>query len=401
MFSARIPSHLHRNRLTEAIEARRSAGQPIIDLTLSNPTHAGFDYPPDLLAPLADARALSYDPQPFGLIDARRAVSRDYARQGLDVPPDRIVLTASTSDAYSLLFKLLANPDDEILVPRPSYPLFDHLITLEGVRARQYDLEYHGAWTIDFDSIERAVTDRTRALLIVCPNNPTGSFVSRADLERLAATCDASRIAIVADEVFADYELEPGAAQAAGRVPARRDVLSFALGGLSKSVGLPQVKLGWIAAAGPDGLVTSALDRLELICDTYLSVSTPAQVAAPALIDRGAAVRSQIAERVGTNYRWLASKAAASSCTCLRSEGGWYAVLQVPSVEPEEDAVVRLLINDGVLTHPGYFFDFSRESFVVVSLLAPESAFRAGVASILRHFDCTVPANMPLRETIE
>src|SRR5262245_17507868 len=401
MFSSRVPSVLHRNRLTEAIEARRAAGQPILDLTLSNPTHAGFEYPHDLLAPLADTRALGYDPAPFGLLGAREAVARDYARQGLDVPPDRIVLTASTSDAYALLFKLLADPGDEILVPRPSYPLFDHLIALEGAGARQYDLEYHGAWTIDFDSVERALSDRTRALLVVSPNNPTGSFRSRADLDRLAATCAAQGVAIVADEVFADYELEAGAALAAGRVSTRCDVLSFALGGLSKSVGLPQVKLGWMAVSGPDALVIAALDRLELICDTYLSVSTPVQVAAAALLDRGATVRRQIAGRVGTNYRWLASNTAASSCTCLRAEGGWYAVLQVPSIEPEEDAVVRLLRDDGVLTHPGYFFDFSHESFVVVSLLPPEPAFRDGAARLIRYFDCTSPANMPSRETIE
>jgi aspartate/methionine/tyrosine aminotransferase len=328
-------------------------------------------------------------------------VSRDYARHGLDMPPERIVLTASTSDAYSLLFKLLANPDEEILVPRPSYPLFDHLIALEGARARQYDLEYHGAWTIDVASVERALTDRTRALLVVSPNNPTGSFLSRADLDRLAAMCAARNIALVADEVFADYELEVGAAHASGRVSTRRDVLSFALGGLSKSAGLPQVKLGWIGVAGPDALVAAALDRLELICDTYLAVSTPVQVAAPQLIERGAGVRRQIAERVGTNYRWLASNTAASSCTCLRAEGGWYGVLQVPSIEPEEDAVVRLLIDDGVLTHPGYFFDFSHESFVVVSLLAPQTAFRDGVARLMRHFDCTSQANMLARGSSE
>jgi len=401
MFSSRVPPVLRRNRLTEAIATRRAAGQPVLDLTLSNPTHAGFDYPPDLLSPLSDARALSYDPQPFGSLDARRAVSHEYARQGLDVTPDRIVLTASTSDAYSLLFKLLANPDDEVLVPRPSYPLFDHLIALEGIRAHQYNLEYHGAWTIDFDSVERALTNRTRVVLVVCPNNPTGSFLSHADLERLAAACAARRVAIVADEVFADYELEPGAAAAAGRVSTRGDVLSFALGGLSKSAGLPQVKLGWIAVSGPDAVVSAALDRLELICDTYLSVSTPVQVAAPELIGRGAAVRSQIAERVGTNYRWLASKTAATSCTCLRAEGGWYGVLRVPSIEPEEDAVVGLVTNDGVLTHPGYFFDFLHESFVVVSLLPQETAFRDGVTRVIRHFDCTSQATVPSRDHIE
>jgi len=406
MFSKRVPSHLARNRLTEALDARRAAGQPIVDLTLSNPTRAGFDYPPDLLAPLADPDALTYDPRPFGSLDARRAVAREYERHGIVVSPDRLVLTASTSDAYSLLFKLLTDPGDEILVPRPSYPLIDHLTRLDAVDARPYDLEYYGAWTIDFATVERAFTDRTRAVLVVTPNNPTGSFIKRDELDRLAALCAGrTDVAIVADEVFADYELEPGAARAAGRVSSRRDVLSFALGGLSKSVGLPQVKLGWIAAAGPDSLVDAALARLELICDTYLSVSTPAQVAAAALLDRGAAVRAQIAARVGTNYRWLASKSEASSCTCRRAEGGWYAVLEVPSLEPEEDLVVRLLIKDGVLTHPGYFFDFHHASFLVVSLLTPEAAFADGVERILRHFDCSASdrasGGEPPRETEE
>jgi alanine-synthesizing transaminase len=393
-FSGRVPSHLTRNRLTEALEARRAAGQPIIDLTVSNPTRAGFDYPADLLAPLSDARALTYDPQPLGLMDARCAVAREYQRQGLEVPPDRIILTASTSEAYSLLFKLLANPGDEILVPRPSYPLFDHLTALEAVVTRPFDLEYHGSWAIDFASVEHALTDRTRAILLVCPNNPTGSFVTPDELDRLGGICrrrDAASVAVIADEVFADYELEPGAARAAGRVSSRHDVLSFALGGLSKSIGLPQVKLGWIAVSGPDDLVAAAVDRLELICDTYLSVSTPVQVAAETLLHRGAVVRVQIADRVRTNYRWLAERSAASSCTCRRAGGGWYAVLQVPTIEPEEDLVVRLLTRDGVLAHPGYFFDFPHESFLIVSLLAPAAVFRDGVAHILRHFDCSPP----------
>ena len=391
IFSRRVPPELKTNRLARELARLRASGEPIIDLTLSNPTRAGFDYPADLLAALADPHALIYDPRPFGSIDARRAVARDYQRHGLDISPDRLVLTASTSDAYSLLFKLLADPGDEILVPRPSYPLFDHLTQLDTVGVRPYDLDYHGAWTIDFASVERAMSDRTRAILIVSPNNPTGSFVTSDELDRLATLCARrDAIALIADEVFADYELEPGAARGAGRVSSRRDVLSFALGGLSKSVGLPQVKLGWIAAAGPDTMVDAALARLELICDTYLSVSTPAQVAASQLLDRGAAIRAQIAERVGTNYRQLASLSAASSGTCLRAEGGWYGVLRVPSLEAEEDLVVSLLIKDGILTHPGYFFDFPRESFLVVSLLAPDAVFADGIRRVLRHFDCNV-----------
>jgi alanine-synthesizing transaminase len=391
VFSSRIPANLAPNRLTEALRARRARGSSIIDLTESNPTRAGFDYPADLLAPLADARALRYEPSPLGALEARQAVAQDYRRRGVAVSPDRIVLTASTSDAYSLLFKLLANAGDDVLVPRPSYPLFDHLTRLDLVETRFYDLDPHGSWSIDFASVERALTPRTRAVLVVSPNNPTGSFASPDDLDRLSALCAPRDIAIIADEVFADYELEPGAASLAGRAAARRDVLSFALGGLSKSVGLPQVKLGWMAVAGPDVLVRAALERLELVSDTYLAVSTPAQVAAAELLDRGAAIRSQIAARVVANYRELkAASAAVPSCQVPRSDGGWYAVLQVPSLEAEEDLVVGLLAIDGVLTHPGYFFDFPRESFLVVSLLAPEPSFAAGVARVLRHFDCNV-----------
>ena len=386
MFSSRLPANVHANRLSEALRARR---EPYIDLTLSNPTRADFDYPADLLAPLADARGLRYAPSPFGAIEARRAVAADYARQGLTVPPERCVLTASTSDGYSLIFKLLADAGDEVLVPRPSYPLFDHLTQLDLVVPRPYDLDFDGAWAIDFASLEAALTPRTRAVLIVSPNNPTGSFVTAAELDRLAAICAPRGIAIISDEVFADYELEPGAAARAGRVAARGDVLSFSLGGLSKSAGLPQVKLGWMAVGGPEALAAAALERLELECDTYLAVSTPVQLAAPGLIDRGAGVRAQIAARVAANYRALhAAAAAAPACRARRSDGGWYAVLQVPSFQPEEDLVLRLL-DDGVLTHPGYFFDFPRESFLIVSLLPPEAAMVEGVSRVLRHFACT------------
>ncbi|MBZ5557679.1 MAG: pyridoxal phosphate-dependent aminotransferase [Acidobacteriia bacterium] len=387
MFSTRVTALLAPNRFARALAAHRAGGRPLIDLTESNPTRAGFDYPRDLLAPLADARALRYDPHPFGSIDARTAVAKEYARHGLTIAPQRIVLTASTSDAYSMLFKLLADAGDEVLVPRPSYPLFDHLTRLDLASARPYDLEYHGTWTLDLASVERALTPRTRAALIVSPNNPTGSFVSRAEIDGLAARCAPRAIAIIADEVFADYELEEGSAGRAGRVSARRDVLSFALGGFSKSIGLPQVKLGWIAVTGPDRLVESALERLEVICDAYLAVSTPVQVAAEDLLNRGAGIRHQIAERVKANYRHLQSAAAsAPACTVLRSDGGWYAVLQVPSLESEEDLVVGLLQSENVVVHPGYFFDFARESFLVVSLLPPPAAFADGIARVLRRF---------------
>ena len=367
------------------------AGDAIIDLTESNPTRVDLDYPTDLLASLADARGLIYAPHPLGLADARQAIAADYERRGVAVRPDRVVLTASTSEAYSLLFKLLAAPGDEVLVPRPSYPLFDHLAALDGLVARPYDLDYHGEWSIDFGSVERALTARTRALLVVHPNNPTGSFVSKGEIERLAKTCTRRDVAIVADEVFADYELEPGSAREAGSTLTRDDVLVFALGGLSKSIGLPQVKLGWIALSGPSALVSEALRRLELICDTYLSVSTPVQLSARELLARGAAVRTKIADRITANHRQLAELVASvPSCRLLRSAGGWYEVVQVPTLQSEEDLVVDLL-NRGVLTHPGYFFDFPRESFLILSLLPVERSFAEGVARLLFPFSGPQP----------
>jgi alanine-synthesizing transaminase len=391
-FSARVPADLGSNRLAQAVQRARAAG-PLVDLTESNPTRGGFDYPADLLTPLAHPRGLLYEPSPFGLPAARQAVARDYERRGMSVDPGRIVLSASTSDAYSLLFKLLAGAGDEILVPRPSYPLFDHLTRLDEVAAVPYDLEYHDRWTIDMASVERALTPRTRALLIVSPNNPTGSFVKRDELGRLAALCAAAGIAIIADEVFGDYELEPGAAAAAGRVldgpggpGSHHGVLAISLGGLSKSAGLPQVKLGWMALAGPDALVREALERLELVCDTYLTVSTPVQAAAGELLERAAPVRAQIQARTAANYRGLVEQTASvPACRVLHAEGGWYGVIQVPTLEPEEDLAVALVERAGVLAHPGYFFDFPRESFLILSLLPGEHAFAEGVDRVLRH----------------
>jgi len=389
MFSDRVPKELAPNRLSTNVAAARAQGRPLVDLTVTNPTRVGFDYPHDLLAPLADPAALRYDPQPLGRIEARRAVARDYQRQGVLVDADRVVLTASTSEAYALLFKLLAGAGDDVLVPRPSYPLFEHLTQLDLVTAIPYDLEYHGAWSIDLTSVERAVTPRTRAILLVSPNNPTGSLTTRHELDRLAALCAPRDIAFIADEVFAEYELEPGALAGAGRGATRRDVLTFSLGGLSKSAGLPQVKLGWIAVSGPDALAAAAIDRLELVCDTYLSVSTPVQMAASALLNAGAGIRAQIAARTVANYRSLQSAAAtASGCRLLRSDAGWSAVLQVPSLQSEEDLVLQLL-EEGVLVQPGYFFDFPRESFLVVSLITPPADLADGIGRVLRHFDCS------------
>jgi aspartate/methionine/tyrosine aminotransferase len=409
MFSSRTPEDLTPNRLARALAAARAEGRTILDLTESNPTRAGFDYPSDLLRRLADSRGLTYAPSPFGLLEARAAVARDYSRRGVDVIPQRIALTASTSEAYGCLFKLLTDAGDEVLIPRPSYPLFEHLASLDRVTPRSYGLDPDAGWRIDFDSLEDVVTSRTRAILVVSPNNPTGSFVKSDEVERLSEFAAAHDLALVADEVFADYELTPGARATAGRLVDRSDVLSFSLGGLSKSVGLPQLKLAWIAVGGAARLVEPALERLEIICDTYLSVSTPVQVAASELLERGASVRDQIARRVSANYRRLLEKVARCArdgrdarnapdagealtpgCRVLPSEGGWSAVLEVPPLESEEDLVVDLVEDDGVLAHPGYFFDFPRECYLVVSLLVPESQFADGTDRVLKRFDCAV-----------
>jgi hypothetical protein len=384
MFSHRLPA-LVPNRVALALEERRRAGRDTIDLTLSNPTRAGIDYPADLLAPLADGSALRYDPHPFGSIAARRAVAHDYERHGVSVDPERIVLTASTSDAYSLLFKLLCDPGRaDVLTPAPSYPLFDHLTRLDGVAERRYALRYLGGWSVDLADVDREWTDRTRAILIVSPNNPTGSILSSAEADELVRRAAARHTAVIVDEVFHDYSLRDAPLEEAPALQ-RPACLLFRLGGLSKSAGLPQLKLGWMTVEGPDALVNEAMDRLELICDTYLSVSTPVQLAARSLIDDTAVVRAQIRDRIRTNFRTLGLLIAqhGTSVTRLDADGGWSAVLRVPAVGGEEALVLDLLERDRVLVHPGFFFDFPHEAYLVVSLLPEPEAFAQGVRAIL------------------
>ncbi len=382
MISSRLPQSLEPNAVARAIDAKRRAGVAIHDLTATNPTTAGFTYPPELLQPLADPRGLDYEPQPLGLWSARAAVAADFRRRGIVISADRVALTSSTSEAYALLFKLLCDAGDAVLVPQPSYPLFEHLTALESVAAIPYALEYHGAWRIDIDSIARAAIDRVRAILVVSPNNPTGSFLHRDDLAALSRIAAAKGWAIIGDEVFADYPLDP--APEATNVLAAADVLTFSLGGLSKSAGLPQLKLGWIGFGGPAAKVDEALAAFEIVADTYLSVSTPVQAAAADLIERGTAIRTQILARVRRNLESLRMLASSHpSTTVLRVEGGWSAVLQVPQLRSEESLVLDLLDKDDVLVHPGYFFDFPREAYLVVSLLVDPGAFDHAIARVL------------------
>jgi aspartate/methionine/tyrosine aminotransferase len=382
MISSRLPRSLEPNAVARAIDAKRRRGVAIHDLTATNPTSAGFTYPAELLQPLADPRGLEYEPQPLGLWSGRAAVAADFRRRGIVISADRVALTSSTSEAYALLFKLLCDAGDAVLVPHPSYPLFEHLTALESVTAIPYALEYHGTWRIDVDSIARAATDRVRAILVVSPNNPTGSFLHRDDLAALSQIAAAKGWAIIGDEVFADYPLDP--APAATNVLAGADVLTFSLGGLSKSAGLPQLKLGWIGFGGPAAKVDEALAAFEVVADTYLSVSTPVQAAAADLIERGAAIRSQILTRVRRNLASLRTLASSHpSTSVLRVEGGWSAVVQVPQIRSEESLVLDLLDKDDVLVHPGYFFDFPREAYLVVSLLVEPGAFDHAIARVV------------------
>lgn len=382
MFSNRLPGHAEVNALSRAVASLKAAGTALIDLTESNPTRAGLPYPVDLLSTAASNRALCYSPQPFGLRSAREAVSADYARRGVAIDPENVVLSASTSEAYSWLFKLLCNPGESVLVPQPSYPLFEHLTRLESVRTVPYRLEYHGRWEIDFEGISSAPDD-VRAVLLVSPNNPTGSYVTAREADALAAICRERGWAIVSDEVFAEYALD--AQSPATEIALRAKVLSFTLGGASKSLGLPQVKLAWTIVHGPVKERIEASSRLELIADTFLSVNTPVQVAAPDLFRRGASIRQAIQERISRNLATARDVVRGyPACDVPPVEGGWSAVVRVPATRSEEALTLGLLQHEHVLVHPGFFFDFPHEAFVVVSLLPAEDMFGEAFERVLR-----------------
>ena len=389
MFSARFKWSLESNRLTLLLEEKRRAGRRVLDLTESNPTRAGFDYPAaEILGALTEPRALTYEPSPRGLLAARQAVADYYRGRGAAVDPERIHLTASTSEGYSYLFKLLADHGDAVLVPQPSYPLFDFLAALEGIELRPYELAYsHPAgWRIDFDSLRRAAARGARAVIVVSPNNPTGSYLKRAEREELTVLCAERQLALIVDEVFSDYPLTPGGDKAASLL-ADSPALTFILNGFSKTLALPQMKLGWIVTGGPSALRRGAEERLDLIADTFLSVGAPVQWAAPAWLRMGGGLREQILGRVRGNLDSLTRLTADTACRLLKAEGGWCATLEVPRHLPEEDLVLALLAEDDVLAHPGYFFDFPREAFLVLSLLPPPEIFAAAVGRILARIE--------------
>jgi alanine-synthesizing transaminase len=384
VFSERHPYPAKRNRLTLLLERKRQEDAPILDLTLSNPTQAELEYPESLiLEALASPKTLLYEPSPAGLPAAREAVCAYYAERGLPVHSDEVLLTSSSSEAYAFLFKLLSEPGDDFLIPEPSYPLFDFIATAESVRTRPYPLPY-GPWTSSLDSgqLRAALTPKTRGILTVSPNNPTGRYLKEADWESLKETALEFRLPLVCDEVFFDYRLDP---QVRPFDPlSQEEVLTFILNGLSKTVALPQLKLGWIVVKGPRELKRQALERLETISDTFLSVNTPVQHAAASLLDLRRQVQPRLLHRLEDNLNALREMTAGSPTAALPVEGGWYAVLRLPRTYSEEDYVLTLLRERNVLVHPGYFFDFPEEPFLVLSLLPPPRIFRAGLGEILR-----------------
>jgi alanine-synthesizing transaminase len=385
MFSKRFKWSLESNRFARLIEEKKRSGARILDLTESNPTQAGFDYPAEeILGALAQAPAMLYEPAPRGLLVARRVVAGYYAERGFNVDPERIHLTASTSEAYSFLFKLLADQGQSVLVPQPSYPLFEFLAALEGVELRSYELHYvhPSGWRIDFDSVEHVVTSNTRAITLVSPNNPTGSFTKLREVEQLNAICARHDLALIADEVFGDYGF--GADESRARSLVSNDsVLTFVMSGLSKVLALPQMKLAWIVTNGPAGLREEAVERLDFIADTFLSVAAPVQHSARAWLRLRQSIQAQILSRAQGNLNWLREVTEDSPLRLLSVEGGWYATLELPRQFTEEEWALALLEKDDVLAHPGYFFDFPREAFLVLSLLPRAETFREAVNRIL------------------
>jgi alanine-synthesizing transaminase len=383
MFAGRTNWNLHSNRLSQALARHRAEGKPLRDLTASNPTQCGFRYDHDaVLGALANPASLVYQPNAQGLEGARQAVANYYAARGDQVAVGDILLTTGTSEAYSFLFRLLCDPRDEVVVPSPSYPLFDFLADLADVQLIRYPLVYDYGWQIDFGALEQAITPRARAIVVVHPNNPTGHFCSAPEASKLNEICAAHGIALLADEVFLDFRLTE---QLPGSFAANRNPLTFTLSGISKISGLPQMKLAWVAVNGPAELKSEALARLEIIADTYLSMNAPVEHAAATLLGERQGFQSQLMRRLRINLGELDEQLAREgSCSRLEIQGGWYAILRVPRTQPDEDLAIALLNQEGVYVHPGHFYDFPAEGYIVVSLITPVEEFRGGIESLLR-----------------
>jgi alanine-synthesizing transaminase len=404
MFADRTNWNLSPNRLSEALAAHLAAEKRLYDLSASNPTEEGFERPSEaVLTALHNEAALTYAPDPKGLLPARQAVANYYKNRGDEVSADDIILTTSTSEAYSFVFRTLCNPGDEVLVPAPSYPLFGFLADIHDVRLVQYRLIYDYGWQIDFHALEQAITPRTRGIIVVNPNNPTGHYVKPDELATLNDICEKRGLALIADEVFLDFSYGESTvrrdvgkagrnrASSVGRKPQSVSVntaaLTFTMSGLSKISGLPQMKAAWLVTNGPAEPKTSALERLEVIADTYLSMNSPIQLAIPEFLDQRHGFQKQITSRVRRNVAELDRQLTyKKSCSRLEIEGGWYVVLRVPATRSDDDLAVELLTTKGIYVHPGHFYDFQGDGYLIVSLIMQEREFAEGIRQLLSVF---------------
>jgi alanine-synthesizing transaminase len=385
MFSDRTNWDLQPNRLSQALARHRAAGKSLLDLTASNPTTVGFHYDARAFQRvLAKAATRPYEPEAKGLLAARRAVAAYYSARKIKVAADDIILTTSTSEAYSFVFRTLCNPGDQLLVPAPSYPLFDFLAGIQDVNLARYPLLYDHGWQFDFHALENAITPRTRGLIAVHPNNPTGHFCTPQDVAKLNEICSARGLTLIVDEVFLDFALQPKQPPSFAANPG---ALTFTLSGLSKISGLPQIKAAWLITSGPQQLKSQALARLEIIADTFLSMNTPVQWAIPVFLKQRRGFQKQLMARVRKNLWQLDRQLSAqSACSRLEVEGGWYAVLRVPATRSDEDLAIELLTMRGVYVHPGHFYDFPADGYLVVSLITPERPFARGIRLLLSMF---------------
>jgi len=389
MFSDRSNWDQRPNSLSVLLQIKKTRGDAILDLTVSNPTRVGLKYDfEEILAALSQPQSMAYEPDPRGLPKAREAIAIYYADQGERVDSDAIFLTASTSEAYSILFKLLGNPGEEILIPRPGYPLLSYLACFEGLNAVSYPIRYDDrrGWSIDMDVLTALINPKTKGIVLVNPNNPTGAYVKQQELVALDAVCRENDLALIVDEVFSDFN----AAETSGRVRTtvnHTNSLAFVLNGLSKMAGLPQVKLAWIVVNGAPALSAATLSRLEMMLDFYLSASAPVQHAAQRLLQQRQMIQRQIFSRIASNMGFLEEQIAkTSNIRSLIREGGWYAVIEISDAVSDEDRAVQLLDQDNTLVHPGYFYDFHRDGFLVVSLLPPVEVFRDGITRLIARF---------------
>ncbi len=389
MFASRTSWDLRKNRYSEELDQLRRSGARLLDLTASNPTTCGFHFDgEEILRALADPEALVYHPEPRGLLKTREAVCeyyREHARAlgpTAAISPEQIFLTTGTSEAYSFLFRLLCDPGDRLLIPRPSYPLFDFLAEIQDVQLAGYPLHYDHGWQMDMMALRSAITARTRAVMVVHPNNPTGSFIGDEEMAELAAICAQNQLAVLSDEVFLDYPLS---AKAPRSFAFNTQCLTFALSGLSKIACLPQMKVGWIVINGPEELRRQAEERLEVIADTYLSMNAPLQLATPVLLGQRKGVQEQLRRRVLKNLDELDRRIRGQELISrLEVQGGWYAVLRVPVTRSDEELAIALMREQSVVVHPGHFYDFFREGFLVVSLITPEQEFSEGIERLAR-----------------